>query len=120
LKQQDGFIRDLELDTKQNTNEKSLEEPYTPSRAISQSTNQVSPQPLSSDLVPGAEKMVVYVYYLRNVGWLKVIVSGGFAALAIFANSFSRMSLSLSLLTVSRRRSQDNRGMAQLVGGNWQ
>jgi hypothetical protein len=61
---------------------------------IKVSTKEATVKNQAQDLARRTGDMAVYAYYMQSVGWQKAMVFAGFAALAVFASSFSRMSQS--------------------------
>lgn len=113
LRQQDGFIKSILLHPAPSNDEGSHDAKVM-NNDIKVSTREAAVRDQARDLARRTGDMAVYAYYMKSVGWQKVMVFASFAALAVFTNSFSRMSQSTqedldTLLIIIR-------GVAKLVG----
>jgi ATP-binding cassette, subfamily C (CFTR/MRP), member 1 len=91
LRQQDGFIKSILLHPTPSSDEGSQDAKAMKSD-IKVSTKEAAARDQARDLARRTGDMAVYAYYMKSVGWRKAMVFAGFAALAVFASSFSRMS----------------------------
>jgi hypothetical protein len=113
LRQQDGFIQSILLRPAPSSNETFL---YA--KNMNSDTKPPIKEATARDQAQGLARrtgdMAVYRYYMKSIGWRKATVFAGFAALAVFASSFSR-GLQVSLATLDTLL-MNTRGLAKLVG----
>jgi len=90
LRQQDGFIQSILLHPAPSSNETFLDAKNMNGEYTKPSTKEVTVRDQAQDLARRTGDMAVYGYYMKSIGWRKATVFAGFAALAVFASSFSR------------------------------